>query len=80
MIDYCVSAFFKRQEEKIYRVYITDALKAICENTANFAGGSVIKSRYYDLIDRPHKQEEEKSDEEKAQEIIDRISDGLKKI
>lgn len=78
MIDHCVSAFFERQEEKIYRVYVTDALKAICENTANFAGGSVIKARYHDLIDRTPKQPQ--NDEEQAHEIIKRISEGLMKI
>ena len=29
---------------------MTDCLKTIAENTAKFAGGNVMKSRYYDLI------------------------------
>lgn len=28
MIDYCVSAFLERRKEELYRIYVTDALKA----------------------------------------------------
>ena len=39
----------KQMQEKAYRIYVTDALKAITENTAKYAGGSYMKARYYDL-------------------------------
>ena len=39
----------KQDQEKAYRVYVTDALKTITENTAKYAGGSYMKARYYDL-------------------------------
>ena len=42
----------KQDQEKAYRVYVTDALKAITENTAKYAGGSYIKARYLDLEDQ----------------------------
>ena len=29
MIDHCVSAFLKSQKDELYRMYVTDALKAI---------------------------------------------------
>lgn len=35
---------------KAYRVYVTDALKLIAENTAKFSGGGYLKTRYYDVI------------------------------
>ena len=38
----------KQGQEKAYRVYVTDALKTITENTAKYAGGSYMKVRYYD--------------------------------
>ena len=38
----------KQAKEKAYRIYVTDALKAIAENTAKYAGGSYMKARYYD--------------------------------
>jgi len=39
----------KQMQEKAYRIYVTDALKTITENTAKYAGGSYIKGRYFDL-------------------------------
>nr|DAI41052.1 MAG TPA: hypothetical protein [Caudoviricetes sp.] len=50
----CIAALpavLKRDEHaEAYRVYVTDALKIICENTARYAGGSCIEMRYIDLI------------------------------
>ena len=39
----------KQDQEKAYRVYVTDALKTITENTAKYAGGSYMKVRYFDV-------------------------------
>ena len=39
----------KQNQDQAYRVYVTDALKTITENTAKYAGGSYMKGRYYDL-------------------------------
>lgn len=35
-------------DERRYRAYVTDALMAIAENTARFAGGSAMTARWYD--------------------------------
>lgn len=43
-------------EEQIYRIYVSDALKIIGENTAKFSEGNYLKNRYLDLI-TPQKQE-----------------------
>ena len=32
-------------------MYVTDALKAVAENTAKYAGGGYIKTRYIEIID-----------------------------
>ena len=37
------------EKEQAYRVYVTDALKIIGENTAKYAGGSYMKVRYLDV-------------------------------
>ena len=34
-------------------MYVTDALKAVAENTAKYAGGGYIKARYLEIIDPP---------------------------
>lgn len=49
MVDYCISRYKHKQEEKQYRVYITDALMVIANNVCNVAGGQQIKTRYQDL-------------------------------
>ena len=50
------------EKEQAYRVYVTDALKIIGENTAKYAGGSYMKVRYLD-VENP-KPEETRTPEE----------------
>lgn len=54
-----------------YRVYVTDALRLIGENTAKFAGGNFITVRFADII-KPDSHEAE-IDDRTAQEIVDDI-------
>ena len=39
-----------------YRIYVTDALRVVAENTARYAGGNYIKARYADMVE-PIKQD-----------------------
>lgn len=39
-----------------YRIYVTDTLRIVAENTARYAGGNYIKARYADIIE-PKKQD-----------------------
>lgn len=64
----------KQMREKAYRIYVTDALKAITENTAKYAGGSYIKHRYLDLEDQ--KPEETRTPDE----IIGKMKDKIARI
>ena len=43
MVEHCVSSFRISQQEKIYRIYVTDTLKAISE-------GKHLTDRFADLI------------------------------
>lgn len=80
MIDYCISSFLKRQEEKLYRMYVTDALKAAVENTQNFAGGTILTKRYIDLITKQKAPEDAEKEGMEANEIVDNIVDKLMKL
>lgn len=51
-------------EELMYRVYVTDALQKITENTANFAGGHIMPYRFYDAVYGNGKEKEKESAEE----------------
>ncbi len=39
-----------------YRIYVTDALRLVAENTARYASGDYIKMRYAEIIE-PKKQD-----------------------
>lgn len=56
-------------EELIYKVFSSDALKVLTENTQRFNGGSVMSKRWADMIDGT---EDNRSGEEIAEDIISR--------
>ena len=55
---------------------MTDALKAITENTAKMYGGSLLKLRYADLLENSNKQEETRT----AEDIISNIKNKINKM
>ena len=57
--------------EKTYRIYVTDCLKLIAENTARYASGTTIGVRYADLIE--DKPEETRTSDEVISDIRDKI-------
>lgn len=59
-------------------MYVTDALKTMTENTANFAGGSTLSKRYVDLIDRSAPASEGEALD--ANGIVDGIRERLMKL
>lgn len=65
MIDHCISAYNLYIEEKLYKVYITDCLRAL-------VGGN--PKRYCDIVESLYKQEKET---ESAEDIIERLSKKL---
>jgi hypothetical protein len=72
IISHCVAFIKKEQEEQIFRLYITDALKILTENTAKMYGGASLTKRYADIIDMS-KPVETRTQEE----IIDHIKRKL---
>lgn len=85
MIDHCVSAFRKEQEEKSYRIYVTDCLKAIAENTTHLVGldgvveyGAKISERWIDLIE-PKAKKIDQNETMTCEEIVTGIWKRMKK-
>lgn len=74
---YVVARYNDKQRETAYRIYCTDCLKIIAENTAKFAGGSTLTARYAEVIglSAPEKEETRTSEE-----IIASISAKLNKL
>lgn len=52
--------------DKAYRVYISDAVRLISENTARYGGGRYVTARFADILDPP---EPVKVDDRPAVEI-----------
>lgn len=61
--QYIKQEFEKEQQETIYRVYLTDALQIISENTAHLGGGKAMGKRYWDIIDNGADEPQRTSDE-----------------
>lgn len=60
--------------DKSYRIYVTDSLKMISENTSKYAGGSSFNMRYWDIIKKPV------NETRTSEEIIDGIKGKLKSL
>lgn len=68
---YVLAQYRREQEDKAYRIYVTDALRLISENTASSVGGKYITARFSDVI-APPKEEDNRTCEEITAEIIAR--------
>lgn len=68
---YVLAQYRREQEDKAYRIYVTDALRLISENTASSVGGKYITARFADVI-APPKKEDNRTCEEITAEIIAR--------
>lgn len=55
-MGYCAARFVEWARAEAYRIYVTDALRFVAENTAQYVGGDYIKARYADMIE-PKKQD-----------------------
>lgn len=82
-MECCAAAYRKKQEETLYRAYVTDALKAISENTTQIfipghgleKAGANMTARWVELA-KPAKEKPEPEPEEDtrtAREIADDI-------
>lgn len=57
-----------------YRIYVTDALQGITNNTGRLGGGLCMNTRYFDFIKTEPQEEETRTSEE----IIAHIKNKLK--
>ena len=69
--DYIPQRIEAYERERALKVYITDGLKTLTENTANYVGGKSLNIRFFDLF--------KEVKEENPNEIIKRITNKLRK-
>lgn len=75
VLDFVIQKYKADQHELAYKIYITDSLKVITENTARFAGGSSMGIRYREIIDSGRNEPQRTSED-----IISSISAQLEEI
>jgi len=73
--DHCMSVLAQEAREKTYRIYTTDALMYITQNTAKSRGGSYLGKRFIDFVDEKRKPSKEPETEE---EVVTRIRSKLR--
>lgn len=49
---------------------MTDVLQILTQNTAKFAGGTIITARYIDVIKKKNKPEDKRSGEEIVADVV----------
>ena len=78
VIEHCIAAISVFQQEKLFRCYVTDALKNINEIVAKLYGGYQMNVRYHDLLPetKAKDNEDNRTGDEIALDIIKRA--GLK--
>ena len=67
---YAIARYQSQQRDFAYRIYVTDCLRIISENTAKICGGSYITAKFADIIDP--KPADNRTGEEIAADIIRR--------
>ena len=65
---YAMARFNHHQRDLAYRIYVTDCLRIISENTAKTGGGSYITAKFSDIINP--KPVDNRTGEEIASDII----------
>lgn len=84
MIEHCISALKLNNEKQSYQIYVTEALKAIAENTTHFLGmdgivdhGKTLSKSWYDIVTAKPK-EEKPEDNRSCEEITADIFKGIR--
>jgi hypothetical protein len=67
---YAVARYKTYQRDMAYRIYVTDCLRMISENTANVVKGNYMAERYANVYKRPTK--DDRSGAEIAADVIKR--------
>lgn len=81
VIEHCISSLKLDREIKSFKVYVTDALMAIADNTTHLVGsqgvvdyGKTINQRWIDILNPPPEvPEDNRPSEEIAEDIWQRI-------
>ena len=75
VIEHYIAFFKKEQQEKAFKIYLTDSLQILTENTAKMGnGGKYLQARFADYI-APQKEEKRTADE-----VITELKEKLRRL
>lgn len=81
IIDHCINQIKKESEQTALKVYVTDALKAVVENTAKIGGGVTMRRRFADIINNvPDDEETNEQAQKRAKGIINNMKAKLNSL
>jgi len=81
IIDHCYNYLKVQSEETALKVYMTDAIKAVVENTGRLSKeGVVMRKRFADIINDVPDEEENENNNKRAHSIKERIKSKLAKL
>ena len=81
IIDHCYNYLKESSEETALKVYITDAIKAVVENTGRLSKeGVVMRKRFADIINDVPDEDKNEDNNKKANSIKERIKSKLAKL
>ena len=66
---YAIARHNTNRRDVAYRIYVSDCLRMICENTAKYGGGSYVTKRLADVV---YRKQDNRTGEEIAADIIKR--------
>lgn len=66
-------SYKQKSKELLYKIYITDALKLIAENSAKAAGGGYLTRRFSDMIVESKGTQEKRTPDEIIESIKEKI-------
>lgn len=75
---YVMARYKEYQRELAYRIYVTDSLRMITENTAKFGGGSYMQARFAEIVGFGDNRAS--GDSRTRDEVISHVFDALKKV
>ena len=64
--QFILSEAKKQNELKALKIYLTDAVKLIAENTAKINGGNVLTKRYIDIVEAKETESQETGEQVKT--------------
>ena len=67
---YAIARYQSQRRDLAYRIYVTDCLRIISENTAKLGGGSYMSAKFSDIEN--HKTVDNRTGEEISADIIKR--------